>query len=134
MTNNAKWTARQVVERYALRWQIELFFKELKSIMGMHQYKFQKFDAVETWVQVVLITFVYLEWTRRRKMNDRRLKKEIRERWKRQRCYGIRKAIRIGIEIRKHQWIQKRIKTVYGLKQIEKKLKSLLTKEYQCAA
>ena len=41
--NNQRLSVRDVVELYSLRWQIELFFKELKSTMGFHQYQFQKF-------------------------------------------------------------------------------------------
>ncbi len=43
MTNNQRLPVRDVIELYSLRWQIELFFKELKSTLGFHQYQFQKF-------------------------------------------------------------------------------------------
>ena len=64
MTNDAKLTLRDVIELYQLRWQIELFFKELKSTLGLHHYRFKKFEKVETWVTLCLVTFVYLEWIR----------------------------------------------------------------------
>ena len=48
----------EIVERYLLRWQIELFFKELKSCLGMHQYRFRKFQEVEAWMEVCLMTFI----------------------------------------------------------------------------
>ena len=134
MTNATTWTARQVVELYAVRWQIELFFKELKSILGMHQYQFKRFDAVEGWIEVVLITFVYLEWTRDRKIKDRRITVENRQRWQHQRSYGIRQAVLIGIQLRKQKWIQKRLKSRNGLKTIAKKLTTLLAYEYRCVA
>ena len=44
MTNDLRLSVRDVVELYSLRWQIELFFKELKSTLGFHQYQFQKFE------------------------------------------------------------------------------------------
>ena len=50
MTNNLKMSVREVIELYSIRWQIELFFKELKSTLGFHQYQFQNFEAVEGWV------------------------------------------------------------------------------------
>ena len=37
MTNDLTLSAAQIVELYDLRWQIELFFKELKSTLGFHQ-------------------------------------------------------------------------------------------------
>lgn len=134
MTNATGLTARQVVELYCVRWQIELFFKELKSILGMHQYQFKRFDAVEGWIEAVLITFVYLEWTRAKKLDDRRIGSEAKSTWRRQRAFGIRQAILVGIEVRQQKWIQKRLKSKYGLKTIAKKLTALLACEYRCAA
>ena len=134
MTNATGLTARQVVELYCLRWQIELFFKELKSTLGMHQYQFKRFESVEGWIEAVLITFVYMEWTRANKLADRRVSSEDKSVWKCQRAYGIRQAILVGIEVRQQQWIQKRLKSRNGLKIIAKKLKTLLAKEYRCVA
>ena len=68
MTNSTRLNVREVIELYALRWQIELFFKELKSTLGFHQYRFQKFDAVESWVELALTTFLYLEGYRTRQL------------------------------------------------------------------
>ena len=64
MTNDEKLTLRDVIELYQLRWQIELFFKELKSTLGLHHYRFKEFEKAETWVKLCLVTFVYLEWIR----------------------------------------------------------------------
>ena len=66
MTNDEKLTLRDVIELYQLRWQIELFFKELKSTLGLHHYCFKKFEKAEIWVTLCLVTFVYLEWIRAR--------------------------------------------------------------------
>ena len=52
MTNDQRLSLRDVIELYSLRWQIELFFKELKSTLGFHQYQFQKFEPVEGWVEL----------------------------------------------------------------------------------
>ena len=64
MTKDATLSLRDVIELYQLRWQIELFFKELKSTLGFHHYRFKEFEKVETWVTLCLLTFVYLEWIR----------------------------------------------------------------------
>lgn len=50
-------------------WQIELFFKELKSTLGFDQYRFRDFNKVEAWVELVAVTFLYLEWHRVRQLN-----------------------------------------------------------------
>lgn len=134
MTNAMHLSAREVVELYCVRWQIELFFKELKSVLGMHQYKFKHFQAVEAWMDIVLMTFVYLEWTRMKKLADGRVKKQSREIWRRQRAFGLRQAVLLGIKVREHRWIQKRIKSKHGLTTLQKTLTMLLAKEYRCAA
>lgn len=43
---------------YSLRWQIEQFFKELKSTLGIDHYHLQKFECVEAWVELALTTFL----------------------------------------------------------------------------
>lgn len=64
ITNDRTLTAAEVVELNDLRWQIELFFKELKSTLGFDQYRLRRFDRVESWLEVVLVTFLDLEWCR----------------------------------------------------------------------
>jgi hypothetical protein len=44
LTNAERLTTAEIVELYLLRWQIELFFKELKSELGMHQYRFRDWN------------------------------------------------------------------------------------------
>ena len=134
MTNATGLTARQVVELYCVRWQIELFFKELKSVLGMHQYQYKNFDAVEGWIEMVLITFVYLEWTRANKLKDKRVSVANKQIWRFQRVFGIRQAVLVGIHTRQLKWIQKRLKSKYGTENFTKTLTKLLAKEYRCAA
>ena len=59
--NNRAMSVRDVIELYSIRWQIELFFKELKSTLGFHQDPFQNFDATEGWAELALTTMLYLE-------------------------------------------------------------------------
>lgn len=134
MTNALHLSPRQVVEIYGMRWQIELFFKELKSTLGMHQYQLKRFEAVESWIDLVVLTFCYLEWTRSRKLTDRRIRAEDRKRWQHQRCYGLREAVLLGIQIRQHRWIQKRLNSEHGRKTLVKTYTALLSREYRCAA
>jgi Transposase DDE domain len=54
-------TARQVVEWYEIRWQIELFFRELKSRMQFGCYVLKKFEAVERYLDLLLMGFLLLE-------------------------------------------------------------------------
>jgi hypothetical protein len=93
MTNGVSLTAAQVVELYDLRWQIELFFKELKSTLGLHRYRFREFVKVENWVQACLVTFCYLEWYRARQLARRDLSEEDKRWWRWQRCHGLALAV-----------------------------------------
>jgi hypothetical protein len=61
LTNYLSLNAATVIELYQLRWQIELFFKELKSTFGFDQYRFRRFEQVEGWLELTLVTFLYLE-------------------------------------------------------------------------
>jgi hypothetical protein len=85
LTNRDDWPAARVVAAYAVRWQVEQFFKELKSDLGLSRYRVRDFREVEGWVQVCCIAFVYLEWYRLR----RRGEAERREWWWRQRTRGL---------------------------------------------
>lgn len=98
VTNDLKSSAAALVERYALRWQIELFFKELKSTLGLHHYRFRRFRKVEAWVQACLLTFVYLEWYRARQLRRRDLHADQRRWWQSQRTYGLCLAVRQAAE------------------------------------
>ncbi|MCA9108078.1 MAG: transposase, partial [Planctomycetales bacterium] len=101
LLTNATWLSlREVIELYSLRWQIELFFKELKSTLGFAQYSFIDFRAVEAWVKLAITTVLYLEYERIVHIQDRRLSEERRQWWQRQRLHGLCHAVRqqIGTE------------------------------------
>jgi hypothetical protein len=89
MTNAVELGAAGVVATYALRWQVELFFKELKSTLGLHRYRFREFVKVENWVQACLVTFCYLEWYRARQLRRRDLPEREKGWWRWQRCHGV---------------------------------------------
>jgi hypothetical protein len=63
-------TARQVVEWYEVRWQIELFFRELKSRLQFGGYVLQKFAAVERYLDLVLMGLLLLERERLRAQQE----------------------------------------------------------------
>jgi hypothetical protein len=93
MTNALDLTAAEVVATYALRWQVELFFKELKSTLGMDRYRFRQFVKVENWVQACLVTFVYLEWYRAQQLQRRDLPEREKGWWRWQRSHGVAGAV-----------------------------------------
>jgi Transposase DDE domain len=133
MTNDEQLSLRDVIELYQLRWQIELFFKELKSTLGLHHYRFKQFAKVETWVTLCLVTFVYLEWIRARKVKQKSLKKKEREWWQAQRTYGLALAVRQEAEQRELKLLAEKIETPRGRKVLAKKLRESHPKEYRAA-
>jgi hypothetical protein len=124
MTNATHLSVSEIVELYSLRWQIELFFKELKGTLGFHQYKFKNFAAVEGWVQLAVITFLYLEWYRIQQLRNRRLAVADNRWWQCQRLHGICQVIRLETQEGDLQYLVQRLETLGGIK----KLKRLLRK------
>jgi hypothetical protein len=60
-------TARQVIEWYEVRWQVELLFRELKSRMQLGCYVLMKFEAVERYFDFLMMGLLLLEHQR---LND----------------------------------------------------------------
>jgi hypothetical protein len=131
MTDDVSLSAAQVVERYDLRWQIELFFKELKGTLGLHQYRFAAFAKVEGWVQSCLVTFVYLEWYRARQLRRRGLPAKARRWWQGQRSHGLCQALRQEAEDHDLGQLLAWAQTRAGLKKLKKCLRAARPLEYR---
>ena len=135
LMSNALWlSVREVLELYSVRWQIELFFKELKSTLGFSQYSFIDFLAVEAWVNLAITTVLYLEYERITHMQDRRLSDDRRQWWQRQRLHGLCHAVRQASDHEQLKYIEKRIKTSGGLKKLQRLLAASIPQEYRVAA
>lgn len=57
-----------IVEFFEMRWQVEVFFRELKSDLGLEDYQGTDFRAFERHVDLVLLSFMLLEEMRREDM------------------------------------------------------------------
>lgn len=119
MTNNLSLSAAMIVELYDLRWQIELFFKELKSTLGFHQCRFQRFEKVEAWVELCLVAFVYLEWYRAEKLARRSLPPGRRKWWLWQRAHGLCVAVRQEAEEKELCRLANYSRTKSGLRRLK---------------
>lgn len=129
MTNERRASAKQIVEWYGLRWQIELFFKELKSTLGFHQYRFRQFACVEGWDELIQVTYLYLEWYRARQLQRRDLPEEKKKWWRWQRAHGLCLAVRQAAEQADVEEIAARLETPTGLQRLRRLLKRALPKE-----
>ena len=92
MSDAREATAEQLLRWYALRWQIEQFFKEMKSELGMCQYKTKDFARVVGWVNLCVLSFCYLEWTRGARLS--RASKKERPYWRAARTHALRQQLR----------------------------------------
>lgn len=129
LSNDLNLTAREVVLRYTLRWQIELFFKECKSVLGMVQYRFGDFERVERWVDLALTTYLYLEWQRRRRLRRPGLSDKERQWWQSQRTAGLCRAVGHAREDQELQWLEKRLGTPGGCQRLRRLLRASLPRE-----
>ena len=134
MTNALDLSASEVIEMYSLRWQIELFFKELKSTFGFAQYSFEKFSAVEAWVEITLTTVLFLEHERAKRLRDRRLSEESRRWWASQRLHGLCVWYRHECEVQELKYLSERIKTPGGIAKLKRLLAAALPSEYRTGA
>jgi hypothetical protein len=131
MTNETSWSARYVVQCYDLRWQIELMFKELKSTLGMSHYQFRRFLKVERFVRACLVTFLYLEWYRYRRLQSRSISKKERQRCAALRTYGMCRMIRQHAEINDLRHIVKACATKSGTCHLRNQLQDAIPLEYR---
>jgi hypothetical protein len=131
MTNDLRLSAAEIVELYDLRWQIELFFKELKSTLGMGHYRLAEFTAVETWIECCLTTFLYLEWRRAYQLSSRNLTAAAKQWWARQRTHGLSQAIAQEAEAHELQTLAEWSRTPGGMKKLKRLVRSARPLEYQ---
>jgi hypothetical protein len=88
----------ELLRWYSLRWQVELFFKECKSELGLCQYKLATgpFARVLGWVNLSVVAFCYLEWYRYQKQQEA-LGKD-KPFWQRLRCAGLKEKVRQEVQ------------------------------------
>ena len=134
MTNATDLSVSEVIELYSLRWQIELFFKEMKSTLGFAQYSFQDFLAVRAWVEMAITTVLFLEYERIKHIQDRRLSKEARRWWEAQRLHGLCHAYRQECAGSELKYLSDRLKTSGGIQKLKRLLAAALPSEYRIAS
>ena len=131
MTNATNRSVSEIIDLYTLRWQIELFFKELKSTLGFSQYQFQRFEAVNAWAEIIITTVLFLEQMRAKRLLNRRLSKERRKWWQAQRMHGLCEAFRQECEARELKYLSGRLKTPGGIAKLKRLLIAALPTEYR---
>jgi Transposase DDE domain len=130
LSNASPLTVAQIVELHLLRWQIELFFKELKSSLGMHQYRFREFACVQAWMEMYRITFIYLEWIRAGHIRQATAARQ-KQHWNCQRSHGLALAVCQRIEEDQLGTFHRQTQTKAGLQKLRRLLRNALAPEYR---
>jgi IS4 transposase len=59
-----RWPAERVLAAYRLRWQVELAFKRLKSILGLEDLKAKDPDLARCWMHTALLAALLIDLDR----------------------------------------------------------------------
>jgi hypothetical protein len=62
LTNNLEWSAGTIAELYRCRWQIEVFFKQIKQTLQLSDFLGQSANAVRWQVWMALLLYVLLRF------------------------------------------------------------------------
>src|SRR5712672_3330306 len=62
LTNNLEWSPRSVADLYRCRWQIEVFFKQIKQTLQLADFLGHNANAVRWQVWTALLTYVLLRF------------------------------------------------------------------------
>jgi hypothetical protein len=125
LSNLLHWDAARVASAYAARWQIEQFFKEMKSELGLSNYRVRNFSEVEGWVQACFVAFCYLEYYRLRKWEQAQQK----EWWFRQRTKGLRTQVLLDVEEADLEQVANQMETQEGRRWLKERLRKAVPLE-----
>ena len=62
LTNNIDWSASSIADLYRWRWQIEVFFKQIKQTLQLADFLGQSANAVKWQVWMALLVYVLLRF------------------------------------------------------------------------
>ena len=95
VTDNLSLSTSDILTIYTYRWQIELYFKELKSYLGLGDYQMLPFQAIVRHVDCVIMSFMYLEHLRICKLKEDPKSKQWRYARTLQMSYVVQHEVRI---------------------------------------
>ena len=124
VTNNRRMPARKVVEYYELRWQIEVFFREMKGQLGLCDYQGTRFESYERYITLALLGFLTLEYERLRGLQKRSASAEPRLGWAAARTATLLQIIRQETLRADVKWQQECLKTASGRRRLKKALQN----------
>jgi len=108
----------QILTIYSYRWQIELFFKELKSYLGLGNYQMLSFRAIVRHVDCVIMAFMYLEHLRICKLKEHPNDKQ----WLYSRTLQMSYVLQHEVRITNMAYLKRAIKDESSFSELERKL------------
>jgi hypothetical protein len=121
-TNNLRLSPGKVVEYYELRWQIEIFFRELKGQLGLQDYQGTSFTSYERYVTLVLLGYMVLEYQRFRGLKGQGKREEPKGGWTTARMTVLLQEVQREAQRADIHWIGERLQTRNGRRQLGKAL------------
>lgn len=108
----------QILTIYSYRWQIELFFKELKSYLGLGNYQMLSFRAIVRHVDCVIMAFMYLEHLRICKLKEHPTDKQ----WLYSRTLQMSYVLQHEVRMTNMAYLKRAIKDESSFSELERKL------------
>lgn len=113
-----------IVEAFELRWQVEIFFRELKSELGLEDFQGTDFCAFERHVDLVLLGFLSLEERRMELLKHTRSRKE-KGRLTRARSAEMKRVLRAETDANDLRLLSRKLKTAEGRRDLLRLLPAL---------
>jgi hypothetical protein len=123
VTNDLRLPPRQVIEYYELRWQVEVFFRELKGQLGLQDYQGTRFASYERYVTLALLAYLVLEYQRLRGLRGRAKAEEPQGGWQAARTAALLQQVRREAARADVRWIGQRLRSRSGRRQLHHALR-----------
>jgi hypothetical protein len=122
VTNDLRMSPKRVVELYELRWQIEVFFREMKGQLGLTDYQGTQFKSYERYITLTLLGFLVLEYERLRGLKKQSANEEPAGGWAAARTSALLQVVRRETTREDVRWMRTCLKTLRGRRRLKKAL------------
>ena len=123
VTNHLRMSPKRVVELYELRWQIEVFFREMKGQLGLSDYQGSQFESCERYLTLTLLGFLVLEYEWLRGLQGQSANEEPACDWAAARTSALLQVVRRETTRQDVHWLRDCLKTPSGRRRLKKALK-----------
>jgi hypothetical protein len=122
VTNDLRMSPKRIVELYELRWQIEVFFREMKGQLGLTDYQGTQFESYERYITLTLLGFLVLEYERLRGLKGQSANEEPSAGWAAARTSALLEVVRRETVRHDVNWLRDCLKTPSGRRRLKKAL------------